>query len=161
MRHRFLGGQVGRRVLQGRGLAEDEQSQCAVVVTRDATEHSSGLRVQEVDVLFARPISGRLERCHRATERDLEPLLRPERDLPDSRMQSVGADHEVQASRWRVGDSNVNAMPIAGQCIERVAEQDFRGRSRDQPPLKWSVPKYNLGMRTTACRRSDTSLMRS
>ena len=84
---------------------------------REAGEHPSWLTVDHVDLFIARTISADLEGRDHIAELLLEPILRPEGQRPNSRMQPISADHQAVTALAGMFELNPNAVPLLFQWL--------------------------------------------
>ena len=126
MQDRPLRREVERR---RRGFAvpgEDEQDERPVIVQGDAPDHAAGLAVNDVGVFISRPIASGLERHDGVAEIPFKLLLRAEGEPANVRMQSVGADDEVERACADALKLDAHAVRLLFEAGYLVVEKDFR-----------------------------------
>ena len=52
--------------------------------------------MDHVPIFISRPIPSHLERSDHITELLFKPILRPEHELANARMQTIGADYQIE-----------------------------------------------------------------
>ena len=76
----------------------------------------------EIDEFIARPIPLDLERCDVITQWDFEVCLRTERERPDARMQSVGANDQIDLALGSMSENDPHAVRIILNPHDRVVK---------------------------------------
>ena len=111
-----------------KSAGEDEQEQRAVVMHGKATELPAGLAVHDVNFLVARPIASDFECGDHVAELFLEAMLRPKGQPADRRMQTVGADQQVEPPVAAALQLDLDAIVTVLQRDDVVAELPSRNR---------------------------------
>ena len=78
--------------------------------------------IHQIHVLVARKVTKGLERGGHVTERFLELLLRPEGKPANIRMQTVGADHQIEPAFSGTFELNPHAVGLLLQTDDLVVE---------------------------------------
>ena len=87
-----------------------------------ATELPAGLAVNDVNLIVARPIAPDFECGDHVAELLLEAILWPKGQLADRRMQTVGADHQVEPPAAAALQLDLDAVVTVLQRDDVVAE---------------------------------------
>ena len=146
--------QVERRRQRTAVGGEDEQEQRPIVVQRKAPEHPSRLSIHQIHVFVARTVTSDLERRDHVAEMLLEPILRPECKPANVRMQSIGADHQIEPALACMFELNLHTVCPLLKADDLIVENDFR-RVFDlfeQQPRKVAAPERHI---TPACQLTE------
>ena len=85
-----------------------------------------GSSVHHIHVLVARTVTPDLERRDHVAELLLEPVLRSEGEPANVRMQTIGADHQVEPALAGMFEVNLHAVRLLLKADDLVVENDFR-----------------------------------
>ena len=77
-------------------IRKSEQEHGPVITHRKPGKLLAHLGVHDIDQFISRPVAVNLKCGGFIPEKALDPIFRPERQLTHTRMQAVGADHEIE-----------------------------------------------------------------
>jgi hypothetical protein len=108
-----------------------------------APQHLARPTMDQIYVFIARTVPAALESRDYVAELLLEPILRTKCEPANIRMQTIGADHQIEAALVGMLELNLHVVRVLLKAGDFVAENNFR-RAFDlleQQPGKIAAPE--------------------
>lgn len=129
-------------------VTEREDEHGHVVVQAQPQCLRADLSSHDRDQFVPRPVAGDVEHRHGDTQAALVLRLRSERQPTDSRVQPVGADHQVEMLIAAMGKSHRDMVALVAELLDRVAEHlldVIRQRVDDDPGQIRAADAHMMG----------------
>jgi hypothetical protein len=106
-------------------VQQNHKENCALVAKSEACDLFSGTTIGDVDVLITVRIAVYGEGSGAVAQVGGKTRFRPEDEFAHGRMKTVGADDEVEVSRWRVVELHCDAILVLAERPYAIAEHGF------------------------------------
>ncbi len=91
-----------------------------------APEHLAWLAINHVHIFIARTVPADFESRHDIAKPLLEPILRAKYEPSNTRVQTVGADYQIEPAHAGVFEMNSNTICLLLKADDFISEDDFR-----------------------------------
>ena len=93
---------------------------------RKAPKHPPRLPIHQIHIFVARTVATDLERRDGIAELLLELMLGPECEPANIRMQTIGADHQIEPALACMFELNLHIVCLLLKADDLIVENDFR-----------------------------------